>query len=43
MKLHDSSVAQVSERVNGMLRFSLRDVLELPKLDTTNKLVCFLM
>ena len=41
MRLHDSNVALVGERVNGIPRFSLRDVLELPKLDTTSKLVYF--
>ena len=35
MRLHDSSVVLVGERVNGMPRFRLQDVSELPRLDTT--------
>ena len=31
----------MGERVNGMPRFILQDVLELPKLDTAGELMCF--
>ena len=41
VRLHDSSVVLVGERVNGMPRFCLQDVLDLPRLDTTGELVCF--
>ena len=41
MRLQDSSVAPVGERVNGMPRFSLCDVLELTKLYATGKVLYF--
>ena len=40
VQLHDSSMVLVGERVNGLPRFCLQNVLELPKLDTTGKLMC---
>ena len=40
VRLNDSSVVLVGERVNGMPRFRFQDVLELP-LHTTGELDCF--
>ena len=41
-RLQSQGYGLVVERENGMPRFILQDVLEVPKFDTTGELVCFL-